>query len=69
MKTSENNTSNLNDEHLRIIIEHDKRELEKAKLKTKRLLQHQDRINNFMYSKLTEQDKMQVDKWKNQNLV
>lgn len=69
MKTPLNNTSDLNDEHLRTIIEHDKKELAKAKLKTKRLLEHQDRIYNFMYSKLSEKDKMKVDKWKNEKVV
>jgi hypothetical protein len=69
MKTPLNNTSDLNGEHLRTIIEHDKKELAKAKLKTKRLLEHQDRIYNFMYSKLSEKDKMKVDKWKNEKVV
>lgn len=63
MITTQMQNENQTDQFLRLAIEKKEQELAKTKLRIKKVLEHQRKIYNFMYSKLSEQEKLQVDIW------
>lgn len=63
MNTTQNLNENQTDQFLRMAIQKKEKELAKTKLRIKKALAHQRKIYNFMYSKLSEQEKLQVDIW------